>query len=187
MKIVRQAARYEETIKKSRFIGEARPCQTERQALQFIQELHVLHPAASHIVYAYRILEPDGLICRFHDAGEPGGTAGKPIFHHLEGKRLINAALAIIRYFGGVKLGAGGLTRAYGGIARLTLEQAELAEYIEYAELRFTLDYAKMQAFEYHLKKLDGQIVAQDFADKIRLTVKLPRANSGELNNFLED
>jgi uncharacterized YigZ family protein len=186
VKIILNPADCEEYIKKSRFIGAVKPCASEREALQFIHQLHTEHPTASHIVYAYRIQQPDGLICRFNDAGEPSGTAGKPIFQHLEGKQLINAALAIIRYFGGVKLGAGGLTRAYSGVARLTLEHATLSDYIEHCELRFTLEYSQLQLFEYQLKKLDGQIIAQDFADKIRLTITIPKANSEQLASFTQ-
>jgi uncharacterized YigZ family protein len=112
VKIVVKACETEELIKKSRFIGHISPCSSEQDALLFIRQLYQQHPNASHIVYAYRVQSPDGLICRFNDAGEPSGTAGKPIFQHLEGKQLINLVVAVIRYFGGVKLGAGGLTRA---------------------------------------------------------------------------
>lgn len=165
----------EELIKKSRFIGIILPCADEISALRFIHNLHHEHPHASHIVYAYRILTPDGLVCRFHDAGEPSGTAGKPIFQHLEGKDLINVAVIVIRYFGGIKLGAGGLTRAYSNTASAVIEQAEPVAYIVQVKLRLTLDYQQLQECEYHLKKHGANILEQDFAEQVRLCISVPQ------------
>ena len=181
MKIVLAARQTEELIKKSRFIGVISPCGSEREALRLLSRLHQQHPNASHIVYAYRIQSPDGLVCRFHDAGEPSGTAGKPIFQHLEGKQLVNLLLVVIRYFGGVKLGAGGLTRAYGNLAKQVIACADIADYIEFIELQLTLDYSQLQALEYQLKKLDGIIIGQDFSDNVRVRVKIPKQNADAL------
>ncbi len=147
-----------------------------------LKKLHEQHPNASHIVYAYRIQSADGLICRFYDAGEPSGTAGKPIFQHLEGKQLINLVVAVVRYFGGVKLGAGGLTRAYGNIARQVIEIAALTDYIEMAQLQLTLEYNQLQMLEYQLKKLDGEVLKQDFAAQVRTLIKLPKKNLAALS-----
>lgn len=136
-----------------------------------------MYPDASHIAFAYRIKTGNGFISRFNDAGEPSGTAGKPIFHHLEGKELMNAVLAIVRYFGGTKLGAGGLTRAYGNTAKKAIEVAELFPYIEWVERGLILEYKELQAFEHQLKKLDGIITGQDFTEQIKLTIRIPIAN----------
>jgi putative IMPACT (imprinted ancient) family translation regulator len=70
-------------------------------------------------------------VCRFYDAGEPSGTAGKPVFKYIEGHDLINILCVVVRYFGGIKLGAGGLTRAYGNTAKLAIAAAAVVEYIE--------------------------------------------------------
>ena len=174
MHCVKTTVTIEDTIKKSRFIGILIPCQTENDALQQLNLLHQSHPNASHIVFAYRIKSPKGIIMRFHDAGEPSGTAGKPVFQHIEGKDLINILCIVIRYFGGIKLGAGGLTRAYGNTAKKVIEASGITEYIEYAQVKLTLDYKQMQNFEYQLKKLDGVIVKQVFSENINLLVKLP-------------
>lgn len=171
----------EELVKKSRFIGVIFPTPTEPAALQQIHALHLEHPHASHIVFAYRILSPDGLVCRFHDAGEPCGTAGKPVFHHLEGKNIINTTVAVIRYFGGIKLGAGGLTRAYGNCAGAVIEKAEFNEYVITDRLLLTLDYQQLQEFEYYLKKHSGIIIEQQFSAQIRLTIELPQAETKSL------
>ena len=164
----------EEIIKKSRFIGVIVPCVSENEVLLNLKQLHDEHPNASHIAYAYRFKTDHGLIYRFHDAGEPTGTAGKPIFQHIEGKELINLLIAVIRYFGGIKLGAGGLTRAYGNTAKQVIEAAEIGAYVELVNIPLTLDYKQMQPLEYLLKKLDGHILQQDFAEQVRLIIQLP-------------
>lgn len=167
----------EQILKKSQFIGIAIPCDNEKQILLAIKGLASQYADASHIAYAYRIKQDNGLTYRFHDAGEPTGTAGKPIFQHIEGKNLVNILVVVIRYYGGIKLGAGGLTRAYGNTARDVLEAAQIIPYIEMARVSLTLDYQQLQPLEYQLKKLDGLIISQDFAGQVKLLVQLPEAN----------
>jgi uncharacterized YigZ family protein len=173
----------ENNIKKSRFIGVIVPCTSEIEVLQHLKQLHDEHPNASHIAYAYRIKTDHGLTYRFHDAGEPTGTAGKPILQHIEGKELINLLIAVIRYFGGVKLGAGGLTRAYGNNARQVIDAAEIAAYVEMVNIPLILNYKQIQPLEYLLKKLDGHILKQDFAEQVRLIIQLPAEH---VNTFLQ-
>jgi uncharacterized YigZ family protein len=114
---------------------------------------------------------------KFHDAGEPSGTAGKPVYQHLEGKNLVNVLCVVIRYFGGIKLGAGGLTRAYGNTAKKVIEASQITEYIEYAEVQLELEYKQMQLLKYQLEKLDGMILKQDFSENINLIIKIPKKN----------
>jgi uncharacterized YigZ family protein len=167
----------EDTVKKSRFIGMLIPCQTEQEALLHLKRLQQQYAEASHLVFAYRIKSPKGIVTKFHDAGEPSGTAGKPVFQHLAGKDLINLLCVVVRYFGGVKLGAGGLTRAYSNAAKKVIEASAITEYIEYAELKLVLEYKELQNFEYQLKKLDGIIIKQLFSDIVSLVVKMPEGN----------
>lgn len=174
MHCVKSVHTIEDNIKKSRFIGVIAPCASENQALLHLKQLFTEHPNANHIAFAYRIKTGNGIVYRFHDAGEPTGTAGKPIFQHLEGKDLINVLIAVIRYFGGIKLGAGGLTRAYGNTAHQAIESAGIEAYVELVNIHLTLDYNQMQPLDYLLKKLDGQIVEQDFAGQVKLLVRLP-------------
>lgn len=185
MKVIDAASQFEEVIKKSRFIACLFPCSNEEAALLHLRQLQQQHPAATHVVYAYRILTETGMVCRFNDAGEPSGTAGKPIFQHLEGKQLGNALLAVVRYFGGIKLGAGGLTRAYGNSAKAIIDQAVMRDYVEMAELQFSLDYSQLQHFNYQLEKLAGQIVRQEFADKVHLVVSLPKFHVAAMQSVL--
>ena len=173
----------EETLKKSRFISVIVPCDSEKRVITCLKKLHEQHPNASHIAFAYRIKSPKGLVCRFNDAGEPTGTAGKPIYQHLEGKQLINVFIAVIRYFGGVKLGAGGLTRAYGNSAARVIEAAKVIEYIEYATVKLVLAYKDMAHLTYQLKKLNGAIIKQDFTEHITLSLLLPEKNVETLSS----
>ena len=96
MNCVQSKAEVEDIIKKSRFIGMLIPCQSENVALQQLSYQYQQHPNSSHIVYAYRIKSTTKIITRFNDAGEPSGTAGKPIFIHLEGKDLINLICIVL-------------------------------------------------------------------------------------------
>lgn len=174
MNCVKAKQSIEENIKKSRFIGVITPCANENEVLLQLKQLYATYPDATHIAYAYQLKTDHGLVYRFHDAGEPTGTAGKPIFQHIEGKQLMNVLVAVIRYFGGIKLGAGGLTRAYGNTAKAVIEAAEIEPYIEQATVTLTLDYKQIQPLEYALKKWAGQIIKQDFAEQVKVVVQLP-------------
>ena len=177
MQIIKSSYTLENSVNKSRFIGMLMPCLEQSDVADSLRHCQGIHPNASHIAFAYRIKTTNGLVSRSNDAGEPSGTAGKPILQHLEGKDLVNVLLAVIRYFGGIKLGAGGLTRAYGNTARQVIESAKLFPFIDYVETQLTLDYKQMQTLEHVLKKLDGEIIKQDFAEQIRLSVQLPKQN----------
>ncbi len=171
----------ENTIKKSRFIGVVMPCNDEKDVHTDLKYLAAQYADASHIAFAYRLKTDNGLVYRFHDAGEPTGTAGKPIFQHIEGKNLINLLVAVIRYFGGVKLGAGGLVRAYGNAAREVIEAAEILPFIQVENVQLTLDYHQLQPLAFLLKKLDGVIVKQEFAGQIQVVIQLPTKNTETL------
>ena len=176
MQCVKAPILIEETIKKSRFIGLIYPCTSEAEVAAHLSTLHTKHSSANHIAFAYRIKTEKGTICRFHDAGEPSGTAGKPIFKYIEGHDLINVLCVVVRYFGGIKLGAGGLTRAYGNTAKQAIEAADIDEFIELASLSVVLDYKQFQSFEYNLKKFSGTIISKDFAGQVALIVQLPES-----------
>jgi len=173
----------EESIKKSRFIGLIYPCTTEQGANAYLNALHTLHSSANHIVFAYRILTDKGTVCRFYDAGEPSGTAGKPVFKYIEGHDLINVLCVVVRYFGGIKLGAGGLTRAYGNTAKQAIEAADIIEFIELAKLIFVIDYKQLQSFEYTLNNFSGEIISKDFTGQVKLEVQLP---ASQAEDFLQ-
>jgi len=169
-------------IKKSRFIGAVYPCTTQQQAVQQLNTLARQHPNANHLAFAWRIRMTDGVINeRCHDAGEPTGTAGRPIMAPLEGEKVINVVVGVIRYFGGIKLGTGGLTHAYGNAAKMAIEQAEFQPWVEMTEFDMEIDYSRLQNLEYQLKKCNGQIIDQQFTDKVKVSVLLPLSEKQQL------
>lgn len=166
-------AEYE--IKKSRFIGVIMPCQSEDEALRQLGRLAQQHPNANHLAFAWRIRQPEGFLTeRFHDAGEPSGTAGRPILAPLEGESLINVVVGVVRYFGGIKLGTGGLTRAYGSAAKEAIAAARVVPWVEMAQMTLEIDYSQLQLLEYQLKQHRGKIIDQQFTDKVTVTLSLP-------------
>jgi uncharacterized YigZ family protein len=169
-------------IKKSRFIGAIYPCSTQQQAVQQLNKLASQHANANHLAFAWRIRMTDGFINeRCHDAGEPSGTAGRPILAPLEGENVINVVVGVIRYFGGVKLGTGGLTRAYGNAAKMAMEQAAFQPWVEMIEFEMEIDYSELQSLEYQLKKCSGQLIDQQFTDKVKVLILLPLSEKKQL------
>jgi len=173
--ILRTPSISESEIKKSRFIGVAMHCDSEQSALKQLRQLAAQHASANHLAFAWRIRAAEGFITeRFFDAGEPSGTAGRPILSPLQGEDLINTVVAVIRYFGGVKLGTGGLTRAYGNAAKQAIDVAGKLPWVEMAQLSLKIDYSQLQMLEYQLKQIKGRIVDQQFTDMVSVVIELP-------------
>lgn len=171
----RTAATVESEIKKSRFIGFARHCDSEQSALKQLRQVAAEHPSANHLAFAWRIRTPQGVITeRFFDAGEPSGTAGRPILAPLQGEDLINSVVAVVRYFGGIKLGTGGLTRAYGNAAKQAIDAAGKIPWVEMAQQQLQIDYSQLQLLEYQLKQVNGRIIDQQFSDIVTVLIELP-------------
>ena len=180
-----QSAEFE--IKKSRFIGAIYPCTSQKQALQQLNKLAQNHPNANHLAFSWRIRLPDGFISeRCHDAGEPSGTAGRPILSPLKGQNIINVVVGVIRYFGGVKLGTGGLTRAYGNAAKLAINAVQLNPWVEMTEFEMEIKYSELQSLEYQLNKCNGQLIEQKFSDKVKVLVLLPLSEKKHLKQLFE-
>ena len=142
---------FEETteVKHSKFIAHLIPYEQFEARLKQLREQH---PKASHIVSAYRTINThDQIVEASSDDGEPKGCAGLPVLNVLRGAELINIALLIVRYFGGVKLGTGGMARAYTLSAQTVLGSAELLEYRKVFTIHFETDYASVQRVEYLL------------------------------------
>ncbi len=173
--VLTQSVTVDSEVKKSRFIGVAMPCESEQQAMQQLRKLAAQHPNANHLAFAWRLRQPEGFITeRFYDAGEPSGTAGRPILAPMQGENLINTVVAVIRYFGGVKLGTGGLTRAYGNAAKQALAAAQFQPFVAMQQLTLTIDYSQLQMLEYQLKQCDGHILDQQFTDTVTVLISLP-------------
>ena len=174
MQCISQPGQAEQTINKSRFIAFAEYCADERAVGQCLRRIASAHQSASHLAYAFRVKTEDGVIQRFSDAGEPSGTAGKPVLQFIEGRNLINVCVGVIRYYGGINLGTGGLARAYGGTARLAIEAAGLEPFVEMCELRLVLDYAQLDGFIRELGKVNGKILDKQFGERVTVVATLP-------------
>lgn len=150
---VAQEAIHEIIIEKSRFIAYVTPVQDEASAMAFLDRIRQMHREATHVVYAY-IIGAGGLLMRFSDDGEPQGTAGVPTLDVLKKQGLTDVLIATVRYFGGTKLGAGGLVRAYGRAASEGIAQAGVCEMVRQERLSVTVDYHFSGAISYWLKEV---------------------------------
>ena len=133
----RKSAEY--IVKKSRFIGHAAPVKTQQEALDFINEIKSEYWDATHNVYAYVLSENN--VSRYSDDGEPQGTAGVPSLDVLKKEELVDTAVVVTRYFGGIMLGAGGLVRAYSHTAKLAVDAAEIITMAQCALCDCQTDY----------------------------------------------
>lgn len=124
---VRHASEFELEIKKSRFIGYAKPVENETEVKEFLNHIKSLHPQARHHVYAWRLggFSDKQMMQRYSDDGEPSGTGGLPVLKKMDGQALTQLVVVVVRYFGGVLLGTGGLSRAYAAAAEGALEEAK--------------------------------------------------------------
>lgn len=171
-----------EEIKKSRFIVNAAPVTSAEQAAQFIDSISDLN--ATHNCWAWKI----GQQYRFNDDGEPTSTAGRPILSAIEGQDCDQVVVVVTRYFGGIKLGTGGLIRAYGGSASHCLQQAILIELIARITLQFHCYYNEWPIIENRLKELDAIIENQEFdAEGVKVSVAITKDNSVILQKNISD
>lgn len=181
MQTIKTPGEAEQVIQKSKFLAWAANCQSEKEAAAFLQAIAAQHQNASHLAFAYRIQSEDGLKIRYSDAGEPSGTAGLPIFQLLEGQQLVNSCVGVIRYYGGVNLGKGGLARAYGGTAKLALAAANIQPYVALSEVSMTIEYNKMDALTKAVAQMDGEFMNKSFHEQIAVTIRLPEAHKQTL------
>ncbi|MBD2867753.1 YigZ family protein [Paenibacillus arenilitoris] len=163
---VRQRAEAEIVIKKSRFIGHAKPVETEEEAIAFIAEIKQLHKQATHNCSAYVVGERDQFQ-KASDDGEPSGTAGKPILEVIKHKGLKNVAVVVTRYFGGIMLGAGGLVRAYTDGAVAGLEAAGEIVNALHREVLVDVDYTWYGKLENELHGKGTRVGGTDFTDRV--------------------
>lgn len=160
-------------VKKSRFIALATSVDTEQDAADFINKARVEFPNATHYCYAYTIGAGPKKIFRSNDAGEPANSAGKPILQAVESSGFRNAICVVIRYFGGIKLGIGGLIRAYGQTAKDCLNNAETVVRIPSVCLQIEMPYACIGAVVNLVARLKGKILSMDQAEKTRAVVRI--------------
>lgn len=166
--------RFEQEIKKSRFLAVCAPVTDEAAAKEFVTGHS--DPTASHNCWAFRI----GQTYRFNDDGEPSGTAGKPILQAIDGQSLDSIAVVVTRWFGGTLLGSGGLMRAYGGTAAMCFRAAEKTELIETVGAVIACGFADLALIKARLPGLGATLTAESFTDTgAELTVRIEKAGCG--------
>jgi uncharacterized YigZ family protein len=167
--------RVEEAIKHSRFIATVAPAPSIEAARAHIEAIRAEMPDATHHCWAYAVGTPGATAqSAASDAGEPPGTAGRPMLAVLFGSGLGDVAVVVTRYFGGVKLGRGGLARAYSGVTRRALSEVPRAERIPRAALRLTGPHDAIAALRHLLVRHDAQVTTESFDADATLHVELP-------------
>lgn len=193
MNCFKQIARDEQIIQKSRFIGYTFIGETKQDILQALQLITKEHPQASHLAFAYQIKTEHGFEPYYSDAGEPSGTAGKPLLQLIDAHQIVGGGIGVVRYYGGINLGTGGLTRAYGGTGKLTLARSIIEPYIIYINLKLMIKYNELDNYTHVIYSMNGSILDKAFDDKVSLSVRIPKDQLGklkerfpmaEINNF---
>ena len=168
-------------IKKSKFI--AYLCPYDEFKAMMIQ-LKEAHPKARHFVYAYRYLnEFDQVVENSSDDGEPKGTSGRPSLNVLNGADIINTGVIIIRYFGGIKLGTGGLVKAYSDAVNLVCNEAEFFAYEKLEQKDIVVEYTDLGKIEYKLNNIGIKIINKEFSSNIVLTLEATKEKFEEFES----
>jgi uncharacterized YigZ family protein len=166
-------ARVEIMVANSRFIATAGPATTLDMAKALVTRVREAYPDATHHVTAFIVGHGNSTITHCHDDGEPGGTAGRPALAVLQGSGLGDVAAVVTRYFGGTKLGTGGLVRAYGDAVRGVLEILPRARKVATHTVRITIPYNSFERIRWLLAAHHSQITDQMFGTEVTLTARL--------------
>ena len=169
-KTIKEDGQVQEEIKKSRFICHAKRVYSEEEARTFITSIKKEHYKATHNCSAFIIGERSE-IKRTSDDGEPSGTAGVPMLGVLENHDLTNVCVVVTRYFGGIKLGAGGLIRAYAGSVALAVKEIGIVEIKEQAGIQIQMSYAQYQEYGNFLKEHHLMELETNFTDQVETTI----------------
>ena len=181
---ISQDGQAQEEIKKSRFICHAKRVYSEEEARDFIAAIKKEHYKATHNCSAFIIGEKSE-IKRTSDDGEPSGTAGVPMLGVMENHQLTNVCFVVTRYFGGIKLGAGGLIRAYAGSVALAIKEIGLIEIKEQAGLRLKMSYSQYQNFDNFLKAENLIEFDTEFTDLVATTIYIDKQEKEPLEQKL--
>lgn len=181
MYVLAQTTSFEQIINRSRFICYLYPANTADEAAELLKQIKKRHYDATHHCYAY-ILGETGATARNNDDGEPAGTAGAVIYEVLKKNELTNTLAIVVRYFGGIKLGAGGLIRAYGGTVAKAIETVNKIKIEKTISLTIEVDYAFYDQIE---KNLEPFQIEKIFSDKVIIKLKVPENRNESLTREL--
>lgn len=173
--------RTRKTIEKSQFITTARHISSEEEAQKFIAEMRKKYADATHNCYAY-VADRLGNCLRFSDDGEPSGTAGMPILEVIRNKKLYETAVVVTRYFGGIKLGAGGLVRAYSGCASENLDATQKVLYEMCSQSEYTVAYQSVDSFFRFFSEKSADIIESRYENDVTFVVAVKKSQEQEIN-----
>jgi len=178
----------EEVIKNSQFITRVRNVSTAEEAKAFIKSLNLEFPDATHHCWAYIVGDPKSTtLIGCSDDGEPSGTAGKPMLNVLQHSGIGDIVAVCTRYYGGTKLGTGGLSRAYGGGVKLAIDSLEVKQKIDFTQVKFELEYAQLKDCEHLLKDFQVEDYNVDYSEKIKVSLKVATQQLQKLETSLSD
>lgn len=161
-------------IKKSEFLAFAYPISTKDQVAFHVEQLKASYPDARHHCLAYILGDPHNTThAGFDDDGEPNGTAGRPILNVLQHKAIGNVLVVVVRYFGGIKLGAGGLTRAYATATQMVVDKMALMPFVPKSQVKVATDFAHEAQVRYLIGQIGGEILSADYAQEVIMSVQL--------------
>lgn len=181
---LRGETRAEMKVQGSRFLAAALPIATREDAEQFLEAERTRYHDATHHCFAYR-LGTDGTQFRYSDAGEPTGSAGKPILAAIDAQGVTDVIVVVTRYFGGTKLGVGGLARAYHNAASLVLQQAERLTRYKTACIEITFPHSHIGDVMHVLSKLGGKILDTTYDEDVHALVEIRLSQAEELKRAL--
>jgi len=174
-------------VKNSIFIGTAGHAADVEAAQAFVQRVREAYPDANHHAWAYRLTSGPQALIGSSDDGEPGGTAGRPMLAILEGSGLVQVVVVGTRYFGGTKLGTGGLVRAYSAAAREALQNLPTQELVLHRLARITIDYSLYGTLQYTLPRYDVRTEDEQFAEKVTLILVIPYDRTEQVAALLRE
>jgi uncharacterized YigZ family protein len=184
---IHRPVKIESKVKGSRFIGESRRVRSEQEIETELDGIRRREFNASHHCYAWKLGLTQHSRFKYSDDGEPSGTAGKPIYDIIDGNEVTNVLLVVTRYFGGTKLGTGGLARAYADTARKALQKSGVTECFVTEKIRLALEFPVYDRLQKLLKRLQARVVDSDFTDTVRLLVEVRQSRADELiSSFIE-
>ena len=175
MLILRHGTSAELVVRKSRFLSEATPVASPEEARAIWRERKRTYTNGGHIVFAF-VCGPQGGLMGCSDDGEPSGTAGRPVLEVLRGSGITDVLLTVARWFGGIKLGTGGLVRAYTESAQLALADAPTAELVPLTRFTLALPYVHYETLRRRLPEFAAEITGEEFSDVVTLAGVLPGA-----------
>lgn len=181
MKTIKYNITHEYIVQKSKFISMLYQVNNEEEVINILNKLKLEYKDATHICYAYIINN----IKRFQDDGEPSGTAGMPILNVLENQKLNLILAVVIRYFGGIKLGAGGLVRAYTTSVVEALENQDLGEIVSGYKITITFQYNNSKFIDNTLKNY--QMINKEFNSEITYVVNIPKTEYIKIENIIKN